>query len=43
MQLQQDIEQKKHIFEMERLAAEQNVKPAVQHKEDKSYVTAKTP
>ena len=43
MQLQQDIEQKKHIFEMERLAAEQNVKSAVQHKEDKSYVTAKTP
>ena len=43
MQLQQDIEQKKHIFEMERLAAEQNIKPAVQHKEDKSYVTAKTP
>ena len=43
MQLQQDIEQKKHIFEMERLAAEQNVKPAVQRKEDKSYVTAKTP
>ena len=43
MQLQQDIEQKKHIFEMERLAAEQNVKPAVQHKEDKSYVTAKIP
>ena len=43
MQLQQDIEQKKHIFEMERLAAEQNVKPAVQHKEDKSYVTNKTP
>ena len=42
MQLQQDIEQKKHIFEMERLAAEQNIKPAVQHKEDKSYVTAKT-
>ena len=40
---QQDIEQKKHIFEMERLAAEQNIKPAVQHKEDKSYVTAKTP
>ena len=28
---------------MERLAAEQNVKPAVQHKEDNSYVTAKTP
>ena len=28
---------------MERLAAEQTVKPAVQHKEDKSYVTAKTP
>ena len=43
MQLQQDIEQKKHIFETERLAAEQNVKPAVQPKEDKSYVTAKTP
>ena len=43
MQLQQDIEQKKHIFEMERLAAEQNIKPAVQHKEDKSYITAKTP
>ena len=43
MQLQQDIEQKKHIFEMERLAAEQNIKPAVQHKEDKTYVTAKTP
>ena len=43
MRLQQDIEQKKHIFEMERLAAEQNVKPAVQHKEDKSSVTAKTP
>ena len=43
MQLQQDIEQKKHIFEMERLAAEQNIKPAVQHKEDKFYVTAKTP
>ena len=43
MQLQQDIEQKKHIFEMERLTAEQNVKYAVQHNEDKSYVTAKTP
>ena len=43
MQLQQDTEQKKHIFEMERLAAEQNIKPAAQHKEDKSYVTAKTP
>ena len=43
MQLQQDIEQKKHIFEIERLAAEQNIKPAVQHKEDKSYVTAKNP
>ena len=43
LQLQQDIEQKKHIFEMERLAAEQNVKPAVQNKEDKSYITAKTP
>ena len=43
MQLQQDTEQKKHIFEMERLAAEQNVKSAVQHNEDKSYVTAKTP
>ena len=43
MQLQQDIEQKKHIFEMERLTAEQNVKSAVQHNEDKSYVTAKTP
>ena len=28
---------------MKRLAAEQNVKPAVQHKEDKSYITAKTP
>ena len=28
---------------MERLATEQNVKPAVQHKEDKSYVTAKAP
>ena len=28
---------------MERLAAEQNVKPAVLHKKDKSYVTAKTP
>ena len=40
MQLQQDIVQKKHIFEMERLVAEQNVKPAVQYKEDKSYVTA---
>ena len=38
MQLQQDIEQKKHIFEMERLAAEQNIKPAVQHKEDKTYL-----
>ena len=34
MQLQQDIEQKKHIFEMEMLAADQNVKPAVQNKED---------
>ena len=34
---------KRNIFEMERLAAEQNVKPAVQHKEHKSYVTAKTP
>ena len=44
MQLQQGIEkQKKHIFEMERLAAEQNVKPAMQQKEDKSYVTPKTP
>ena len=43
MQLQQDIEQTKHIFEMERLAAEQNIKPAVQHNKDKSYVTAKTP
>ena len=43
MQLQQDIEQKKHIFEMERLAAEQNIKTAVQHNEDKSYVTAETP
>ena len=31
------------IFEMERLAAEQNVKPAMQHTEDKPYVTAKTP
>ena len=34
MQLQQDIEQKKHIFEMERLAADQNAKCAVQNKED---------
>ena len=43
MQIQQDIEQMNHLFEMDRLAAEQIVKPAVQHKEDKSYVTAKTP
>ena len=34
LQIQQSIEEKKHVLEMERLAAEQNVKPAVQSKED---------
>ena len=43
MQLNKTVFLLKHIFEMERLTAEQVVKPAVQHKEDKSYVTAKTP
>ena len=43
MQLQQDIEEKKHVLEMEILAAEQSVKPVLQRKEDKSYLTAKTP
>ena len=39
----QSIEEKKHVFKMERLAAEQNVKPAVQSKEDQSNVSAETP
>ena len=43
LQIQQSIEEKKHVFEMERLAAEQNVKAAVQSKEDQSNVSAKTP
>ena len=43
LQLHQGIKEKKHVFEMERLAAEQNAKPAVQSKEDKSYVSAKVP
>ena len=43
LQIQQSIEEKKHVFEMERLAAEKNVKPAVQSKEDQLNVSAKTP
>ena len=43
LQIQQGIEETKHVFEMERLAAEQNVKPAVQPKEDESNVSVKTP
>ena len=35
------LRKKKHAFEVERLGAEQNAKPAVQHKGDTPYVSAK--